>query len=87
MTSETMRFLLKKLSKKMLIENMINTYEALFKDPEELHEAYHELAVLIQAREVFLGNSELVSFVEPFRTEIAERLEHSPFSGVEKANG
>lgn len=84
MTSETMRFLLKKLPKKMLIENMINTYEALFKDPEELKEAYHELALLIQSREVFLGKSKLESFSEPFRTEIEEWLKNHGSEQIKK---
>ena len=76
MTSETMRFLLKKLPKKMLIENIINVYETLFKTPEELKEAYHELALLIQAREVFLEKSKLESFSEPFRTEVEDFLKN-----------
>ena len=72
--TRTMRHLLNKLPKKTLIETIIQVYENLFTDPEERKTAFREMALLIQAREVVLGNSELVNFSEPFKTDLQIKI-------------
>lgn len=75
MTRETMRFLMKKLSKETLIESILNTYDALFKDdPEGLKTAYHDMTLKIQALSVIEGKSKVEDFFDPFKTELQEYL-------------
>jgi len=68
--SETMRHLLKKLPKKTLIDTIISIYESTFTEPQELKDALHSMALMIQSVEVSLGKSKLEDFQEPFRSEI-----------------
>ena len=74
--TETMRYLLGKLPNKMLVNIIIQNYESVFPDLQERKEAFHDMAVLIQTRDVFLGNRDLEKFKEPFRSEVAEFLKN-----------
>lgn len=72
--TKVMVYLLGKLTKEMLVNIVIQNYEAVFPDPEEKKEAFREMAVLIQAREVYLGNRKLDGFEEPFKKEVQKYL-------------
>lgn len=77
MTSDTMRFLLKKLPKKTLIEIIIKNYETLFKDDEEgSKEAYREMALYIQAWSIMEGKTSIDKFYEPFKSELIEFMDN-----------
>lgn len=70
MTSETIRYLLNYLPKKTLINTIVSTYEGIFPDDTERELAYHELALWIQAREVYLEKKSADGFSEPFKSEV-----------------
>ena len=76
MTSNTVRFLLKKLDKDTLIKIIIKSYETVFKgDPDGLKEAYHQMAIIIQAYSILSGSSSLEDFYEPFKSELKTYLD------------
>ena len=74
MVNDVILYLLGKLPQKDLINIIINVHESLFTDPTERQEAFREMAAIIQAREIKLGNRNLDGFSEPFRSEVEHFL-------------
>ena len=74
MTGDSIRYLLNKLPKKMLVNTIVSSYETLFPDLEERKNAHHELALWIQAREVYIGNKTADGFSEPFKSEVLAKI-------------
>jgi len=84
--NDVIRYLLGKLPKATLINIIINFHEELFTDPKELQGAFREMAAIIQAQEVYLGNAKLDGFTEPFRTEVETLLNDLFSQFIEKGD-
>ena len=80
--SETMHHLLDKLPKEALIDTILLAYKNLFPDLQERKEAFRTMALLIQAREVTLGNVSIEDFDDPFKTDLQAKVEELREAGV-----